>query len=67
VKLILNGGRTVRGVARDLGIHETMLHRWRKEIHLKKDLNLVLTSRPLHYFDNVMIELLFSSLKKRVT
>ncbi len=31
VRLILDGGRTVRGVARDLGVHETMLHRWRKE------------------------------------
>ena len=31
VRLILDGGRTVRGVARDLGIHENMLHRWKKE------------------------------------
>ncbi len=31
VRLILDGGRTVRGVARDLGIHENMLHRWKQE------------------------------------
>lgn len=31
VRLILDGGRTARGVARDLGIHENMLHRWKKE------------------------------------
>jgi transposase len=31
VRLIPDGGRTVRGVARDLGIHKNMLHRWRKE------------------------------------
>ena len=31
VRLILDGCRTVRGVARDLGIHENMLHRWKQE------------------------------------
>jgi transposase len=31
VRLILDGGRTVRSVSRDLGIHENMLHRWKKE------------------------------------
>jgi transposase len=31
VRLILDGGRTVRSVAEDLGIHENMLHRWKKE------------------------------------
>ena len=31
LRLILEGGRTVRGVARDLGVHESMLHRWKKE------------------------------------
>ena len=31
VRLILDGGRTVRSVARDLGIHENMLHRWKNE------------------------------------
>lgn len=31
VRLILEGGRTVRSVAEDLGIHENMLHRWKKE------------------------------------
>jgi transposase len=29
VRLILDGERSVRGVARDLGIHENMLHRWK--------------------------------------
>jgi transposase len=29
--LILEGGRTVRGVSQDLGIHESLLHRWKKE------------------------------------
>jgi len=31
VRLILDGGRTVRGVARDLGIHENMLRRWKRD------------------------------------
>ena len=31
VRLILDGGRTVRRVARDLGVHENMLHRWKAE------------------------------------
>ena len=31
VRLVLNGGRSVRSVARDLGIHENMLHRWKAE------------------------------------
>jgi len=31
IRLILDGGRTVREVARDLGIHENMLHRWKQE------------------------------------
>ncbi len=31
IRLILDGGRTVRKVAGDLGIHENMLHRWKKE------------------------------------
>jgi len=31
VRLILDGGRSVREVARDLGIHENMLHRWKQE------------------------------------
>lgn len=31
VRLVLDGGRSVRSVARDLGIHENMLHRWKAE------------------------------------
>ena len=31
VRLVLEGGRSVRSVARDLGIHENMLHRWKQE------------------------------------
>ena len=31
IRLILDGGRSVRSVAEDLGIHENMLHRWKKE------------------------------------
>jgi len=31
IRLIVDGGRTVREVARDLGIHENMLSRWKKE------------------------------------
>jgi transposase-like protein len=36
VRLILEGGRTVRGVAMDLGIHENMLHWWKQE-YLEED------------------------------
>ena len=32
IRLILDGGRTVRDVAWDLGIHENMLHRWNRNI-----------------------------------
>ena len=31
VRLVLDGGRSVRSVARDLGIHENMLQRWKQE------------------------------------
>ena len=31
VRLVVEGGRSLRSVARDLGIHENMLHRWKKE------------------------------------
>jgi len=31
VRLIVDGSRSVREVARDLGIHENMLCRWKKE------------------------------------
>lgn len=31
ISLIVDGGRPVRDVARDLGIHENMLHRWKQE------------------------------------
>ena len=31
VRLIVDGGRTVKGVARDLGVHESVLQRWKKE------------------------------------
>jgi transposase len=31
VRLIVDGGRTVRSVARDLGIHESNLQRWKRE------------------------------------
>ena len=31
IRLISDGGRSVREVARDLGIHENMLHRWKQE------------------------------------
>jgi len=31
IRLVLDGGRSVRSVARDLGIHENMLHRWKAE------------------------------------
>lgn len=32
VNLIINGGRTVRDVARELGIDETVLHRWKRQL-----------------------------------
>ena len=31
IRLIVDSGRTVRSVARDLGVHESVLHRWKKE------------------------------------
>lgn len=31
VRLVLEGGRSARSVAEDLGIHENMLHRWKQE------------------------------------
>ena len=31
IRLIVDGGRSVREVARDLGIHENMLNRWKQE------------------------------------
>ena len=31
VRLIVDGGRTVRSVSWDLGIHESILQRWKKE------------------------------------
>ena len=31
VRIVLEGDRPVRDVARDLGVHENMLHRWRRE------------------------------------
>jgi transposase len=31
VKLVLEGGRGVREVCRELGIHENLLHRWKGE------------------------------------
>jgi len=31
VRLVVDGGKSVRSVARDLGIHENMLHRWKTE------------------------------------
>lgn len=31
VKLVLEGGRRVRDVSRDLGIHENVLHRWKSQ------------------------------------
>ena len=31
VRLVVEGGRSVRSVARDFGIHENMLHRWKQE------------------------------------
>ena len=37
IRLIVDGGRSVREVARDLGIHENMLSRWKKEYVQDKD------------------------------
>jgi transposase len=31
VRLVVDGGRSVRGVAQDLGVHENMLRRWKQE------------------------------------
>jgi transposase len=31
VRLIVDGGRTIRSVSRDLGIHESVLQRWKRE------------------------------------
>jgi len=31
VRLVLDGDRSVREVAKDLGIHENMLHKWRQQ------------------------------------
>ena len=31
VKLIVEGGRNVRDVSRELGIHENVLHRWKSQ------------------------------------
>jgi transposase len=31
VRLVIDGGRSVSGVAQDLGIHENMLRRWKQE------------------------------------
>jgi len=31
VKLIVEGGRRVRNVCRELGIHENVLHRWKSQ------------------------------------
>jgi transposase len=31
VRLVIDGGKSARSVARDLGIHENMLHRWKAE------------------------------------
>jgi transposase len=32
VSLVINGGRTVAEVARDLGINANVLHRWKREL-----------------------------------
>lgn len=37
VRLVLEGGRSLRIVARDLGIHENMLHRWKQEYLVDRD------------------------------
>ena len=31
VRLVLEGGRRVRDVCRELGLHENVLHRWKNE------------------------------------
>jgi len=31
LRLIVEGGRTLRSVSRDLGIHESVLQRWKRE------------------------------------
>lgn len=31
VKLVVEGGRRVRDVCRELGIHENVLHRWKSQ------------------------------------
>ena len=31
VRLVIDGGKSARSVARDLGVHENMLHRWKAE------------------------------------
>ena len=31
VRLVIDGGKTVRAVARDLGLNENMLYRWKSE------------------------------------
>ena len=31
IRLVVDGGKSVRNVAGDLGIHENMLHRWKTE------------------------------------
>ncbi len=48
IRLIVDGGRPVREVARDLGIHENMLSRWKKEYlqdkeeeHLNQHLSVI--------------------------
>lgn len=32
VNLVINGGRSVREVAQDLGIDENVLHRWKRDL-----------------------------------
>ncbi|MEO8168864.1 MAG: transposase [bacterium] len=36
VSLVINGGRTVSDVARDLGINANVLHRWKRELTLEQ-------------------------------
>jgi len=36
VSLVLNGGRTVSDVARDLGIDANVLYRWKRELTLEQ-------------------------------
>lgn len=33
VQMVADGGRSVAEVARGLGIHENMLHKWRRQYH----------------------------------